>query len=266
MFSLLAAPFIRILSFWGIFWRTTFIELRSNYAGSILGVSWLILSPILLMAIYTIVYSVIFKIRPADMSQEAYVIYVFAGLLPLINFSSSIVSGAMSLSLNRQILLNTVFPSELLPLRAAVIGMASMPIGLFVLLAATLVLLPPSKFLLFIPVIVILQLMFQAGLAWLLSLVTLVVRDIQHILQYITMILLVVTPIGYTPGMIPSRLKLLMYINPMYYYVSAYQNIIVYGQLPDTLTMCVCVGLALVSFCGGYWIFQRAKLAFYDYA
>lgn len=265
MISFFAAPFVRVSAFWEIFWSTTIVELRSKYAGSVLGIVWLIISPIILMAIYTLVYTVVFRIQPPKMTLAAYVIYIFSGLLPLIAFSSSLSEGATSLSANRQILLNTVFPSELVPLRAAVMGMASMPIGLAVLLGAAVFLVQPAPTFLLVPFVLLLQLMFQAGVAWVLSLITLVLRDVQHILQYVTMILIVITPIGYTPDMIPTQLRILMYANPIYYYVATYQSIIVYGEVPSPIILSFCCLLSLISFCGGFWVFQRAKLAFYDY-
>lgn len=266
MLSFFLGPYQRIAAFWGIFWRTTAVEMRTSYAGSVLGVAWMVIGPVLLMSIYTLVYTLIFRIRPSGITVTDYILYVFAGLLPLIAFSSSITAGATSLSLNKQVLLNTVFPSELIPLRAAVIGGAAMPIGIVVVALADFFIGEVSWHILLVPMVVLLQLFFQAGLAWVLSLVTLVLRDVQYVLQYVTMILLVVTPIGYTPDMIPYRLKALMYLNPLYYFVVAYQDLIVFNRLPEPWLMGVCAGLSLFSFCCGFWVFQRAKRAFYDYA
>ncbi|MGE5477373.1 MAG: ABC transporter permease [Bacteroidales bacterium] len=265
MISFLLDPYRRVFAYWSIFWRTTAVEMRTSYAGSVLGLAWMVLGPILLMSIYTLVYTVIFRIRPADMTVADYILHVFSGLLPLLAFSSSITNGATSLSMNKQVLLNTVFPSELVPLRAAVIGAAALPIGLVIVLAAAVVLGKIDPVMLLVPAVLLLQMLFQAGIAWLLALATLVLRDVQHILQYVTIVLLVITPVGYTTDMIPHRLKMLLYFNPLYYFVVAYQDVVVFNRMPETWILLVCLGISGFTFSFGYWVFQRAKLAFYDY-
>lgn len=263
--SFLLDPYRRFWAFRSLFWRTSLIEMRTSYAGSVLGLAWMVIGPVLLMSIYTLVYTVIFRIRPESMTVYDYILHVFSGLLPLLAFSTAITNGAISLSANKQVLLNTVFPSELVPLRSAVIGAAILPIGLAIVLVAAMLRGKVDVTLLLVPVVFLLQLLFQAGIAWLLSLITLVLRDVQHILQYVTIVLLVITPIGYTTDMIPHRLKVILYFNPLYYFVESYQQLIVFNRLPDMWILAVCAVQSLLVCSFGYWVFQRAKRAFYDY-
>jgi lipopolysaccharide transport system permease protein len=260
------APFRRLISYRAVVAKTTLSEIRGVYANSVLGLAWTVVGPVLLLVLYSVVFVSIFRIRPASLSVESYLVYVFAGLIPTMAFSMALSSGAMSLSTNRAVLLNTVFPSELIPLRAVLVASVGLPIGILVVMAAAALRIGANWSFVFVPVAVVLQLMFVMGLAWVLALATLAFRDLQQILQYMTLVLLMVTPIGFTPDMMPEQLRLLMYLNPLYYFVSTYQHILVYGTLPSWTTLAVMSAVGGVSFCAGFAIYQKVKMAFYDYA
>ena len=259
-------PFQRCLAYRSILARTAWVSLVGTYAGSVLGLLWLVIGQFLLLGVYVLTYVVIFKIKPTDMTVEQYVLHVFAGVVPFIAFSTSLISGATALSRDRQVLLNTVFPSELLPVRSTLIASASLPVGLAIVMVATFIWGKPSPALLLAPLIIIMQFMFQCGLAWILSLITLVLRDIQFALQYIVMMLMIVTPIAYTLDMAPPLVKVLMYANPLAYYVIANQDLIVHGVLPQPMFLAVIVVVSVSMFTLGFWAFERAKLTFFDYA
>lgn len=265
MLSLLSDPLRTIFQYRGILLRTTAGEVRQRYAGSVAGMFWLVLSPILLLTFYSLVYLVIFRVRPASMSEYEYVLYVLSGLVPFLGFSEALNSGSSSLFLNKAILLNTVFPSELVPLRAVLASQGMTVVGLTLMLVATLALGKLSWTALFVPVLLLLQIMMVLGIVWLLSLASLVLRDIQQVLGFVTMTLLIVSPIAYTPEMVPEKLKFLIYLNPLSYFVIGFQDIIVFGRHPSGLIMGVMICLGFISFGVGFWVFQRVKRVFFDH-
>jgi homopolymeric O-antigen transport system permease protein len=260
-----AAPFQRLIRYREILAKTTFVEIRGLYANSVLGMAWAVLGPVLLLGLYSIIYVAVFRIQPGSLSVSAYLIYVFAGLVPTISFSTGLSAGTMSVSANRAVLLNTVFPSELLPLRAVLTHSAILPVGILVIAVAAAALIGPRWSFVWLPLAVLLQLMFVTGLVWVLSLLTLAFRDVQQLLQYVTVVLLIVTPIAYTPDMVPAQLKALMYLNPVYYFVALYQYPLVYGTLPPWHFVVAAIATACVSFCGGFALYQKVKTVFYDY-
>ena len=266
LLNFVADPFRIIARYREILWRTTMVEVRGAYAGSALGMIWVALGPVLLLSLYALVFAVIFRVRPVAMTVSEYVLYVFCGLVPFIAFSTSLTAGALSLSSNRQILLNTVFPAELIPLRSVVVASVTLPVGLLILAAGDVVFSSMSIVWLLVPVVMLLQIMFMTGVCWVLSLVTLVVRDIQQILVYVTLLLMIITPIAYTPDMIPSNLKLLMYGNPLFYFVTSFQSLIILNELPPTDIAVIGLGLSLGSFLTGFAVCRRAKQVFYDFA
>lgn len=262
----LIAPFQMIWTHRRMLNATTNVELRQIYAGSALGIAWAWLGPLLLLALYSLIYAFIFRIKPAGMEQSEYILYVFAGLGPFLAFSQALISGALALGKSRQLLLNTVFPADLLPVRTVLVASASLPTSLGVVIVASIIYGHPSALTLLVVPVVAGQLMLSFGLAWMLSLLVLLLRDIQQLLQYISMVLMIATPIAYTPDMIPHAIRFAMWFNPLTYYVVAYQDLIVFGRLPP---LPIIAGIFVISIGGfwlGGWVFNRTKREMLEYA
>ncbi len=242
-------------------------DIRQRYIGSVFGSLWALLFPLLQLGIYAGLYSVVFKVRPSGLTEAGYVILVFSGLVPLMAFNEAMTAAASSLSSHKNLLLNTVFPAELIPLRAALAAQITSIFGLVITLIAGFALGRTSwQAVLLVPVFWILLLMFAMGIGWMLSLLSLVARDIQHGLGLVTMLLFVLSPFAYTPEMVPQALKPVLYLNPMSYYVMTFQQLICYGTWPDPIHAGGAVLLGLTSFFIGFSVFRRAKHVFFDYA
>src|SRR3546814_673973 len=119
---------------------------------------------------------------------------------------------------------------------------------------------------LLVPVVLVLLMMFLAGLTWILSLANLVLKDIQQVLTYVTIVLLIASPIAYTPDMLPDALRLLIYFNPLAYYIVSFQSLIVLGTLPDWPIILGTLVFSATSLLLGAHVFSRAKTVFFDYA
>ena len=242
-------------------------DVRQRYAGSILGSLWAVLYPVATLAFYMIIYVYIFKIRPNTLDEYGYVVLVTSGLIPLMAFSECLSAGAGSLVAQRNLLLNTVFPAELIPLRAVLALQTPSLCGLAIVLigAAALGRIAWSAVVL-VPVLWTLLLMFIAGVVWTLSLISLVFRDIQHVLGLICMSATVLSPAAYTPEMVPNGLKFIIYANPLSYYVLSFQDLVCYGRVPPLSYLTAVITLAFASFGFGAWFFKRTKYVFFDYA
>ncbi|HUH83607.1 MAG TPA: ABC transporter permease [Stellaceae bacterium] len=262
----LIRPFAIVYRHRRLLFRSVATEMRHRYAGSLVGVLWVVVAPLLLLALYALVYAVIFRIRPLDMSTADYVLRISCGLMPLLGFNEALATGTTSLSLNKQVLLNTVFPSELVPLRAVIAGSASSVAGLLMVLIGAAILHGPSFTFLAVPVVLFCQLMLVAGVAWILSLANLVLRDIQQVLSFLTIVLLVASPVAYTPAMLPASLSPFIYCNPLSYFVIAFQNVIADDVLPRPIVVTGLLVLGLLALTLGFEVFRRAKQVFFDYA
>jgi lipopolysaccharide transport system permease protein len=239
-------------------------ELRQKYAGSVLGSLWMFLYPVCLFSIYVIVYLFIFRVKPPDMTSGQYVVYVLSGLVPFLSFSEALTSGSLSLVSKQSLLVNTVYPSEFIPFQAVLSSHVNIMIGMGLLLFINIVFMGHiSSHYLLLPILVIAQIMFVAGIVWVLSIISLVAKDIAQLLPLIIMILMIMSPIAYSPSMVPSSLKFILWCNPFSYFVRAYQDIFVLGEVGINFYGVVIISILVFSL--GYLFFNRVKEAFYDY-
>ncbi len=111
-----------------------------------------------------------------------------------------------------------------------------------------------------------LQTIFLIGLGWVLSLITVVMRDLQQILAYFVLIIMIASPIAYNPEVVPSEYKFILYLNPYYPFLVAYQDLIGQGTLPPARILLTCFLLSSVTFFVGRLAFRRLKPIVADYA
>jgi lipopolysaccharide transport system permease protein len=245
--------------------RVARTELSARYAGSLFGAGWALLAPLLFLGVYAAVYVAILRIRPAEMTEIQYVLYVFCGLVPIISTNEAISNGVASIVVNKAIMSNTVFPIDLLPPKAALLSQGTSLVGFVVILVGCGFFAQVHWTMLLVPVLWGLLFMFTVGLNWILSLVTVVFRDLQSMVGIVLMVIMIASPIGYTPGMVPAGLKPLVALNPMAYFVIAFQKVIVLGELPSTVEICVIVFLSVGTFLAGSQFFARGKSVVVDY-
>ena len=124
---------------------------------------------------------------------------------------------------NKSVLNNTVFPIDLAPIKPVLSAQAIMTAGMLVVLAGAVMTGNIHATLVLLPVIWALNIIWLAGLNWLLSVINVIFRDLENFVSAILMVMLVASPIAYTPAMVPSSLKLLLDLNPFAYFVVAYQ-------------------------------------------
>lgn len=260
------APFIAIYRKRQIVWRTTIVEVRNMYAGSMLGLTWVVLGQLMMLSIYSFTFIFIYNIKPSDMTVVEYAMYVFCGLISFLPFAGSLTGGSLSFVSNRTVLLNTIFPAELIPHRAVLVASVGMPVGVLIIGVADVFLSEPSWTILLVPFVMVLQIMFVTGLVWILSLTALIVRDIQQILQYVVMMLAFVTPIAYTPAIVPKAVEAIVYFNPLSYFVITFQYLIILNRLPEPQILVPMVVSSFIMFGLGYSLVKRAKGVFHDYA
>ncbi len=240
-------------------------ELSSKYAGSLFGIGWAILSPLLIIIVYAIVYLVIFQVRVPSLSSTDYVLYIFSGLVPFLSLSESLGLGVSSVIANKNILNNTVFPIDLVPAKAVLLSQPTMIVGFFVIIYGAIISHGFSWTFLLLPLIWVLQIMGLIGTNWVLSLFTVIFRDMQNLITVIIMILMVASPIAYTPEMLTGILKYFIYINPFAYFVIGYQKILILRQMPEPVTLAGIFIIPITLFLAGNWLFTRGKKAMADY-
>lgn len=245
--------------------RVTRDDVRARYAGSTLGFAWFVLSPLLVLSVYAAVYLVVFRVRVEGLGPAEYVLFVFAGLVPFLATGEALSLGVPSVVANRGVIHGTVFPIDLIPARAVLSAQGVMAVGLAIVLVGSVALGRLRWTAALVPLLWLLQALFLLGVVWLLSLLNVVLRDLQNAVTLLLMLLLVASPIAYTPDMVPSRLRPLLAVNPLAWFITAWQDVLVLGRFPSLTHGLALVVLSVATFRFGGFFFGRVKRMWIDY-
>jgi len=235
-------------------------ELRRYYIGSMMGILWLVVKPLLVVSSYILLFGVVLRARvgPVQAPME-YALMLLTGLLPWLIFAESLTAATGSVTSKGGLATKVRFPIEILPITTVLASTLSGLVGLFLFLLALAVLKPIGWAVLLLPLLLAAQLLFTLGLAWTLSAFNVVVRDVSQILPLALIGWLFLSPVVYTAEMVPKPLASAFSLNPMTYFLEGYRAILLANQ-PPTLHQCGVIGLVAVGvFLAGLWVFDRLR-------
>ena len=241
-------------------------ELRRVYAGSLLGLSWILIKPALLMGLYGALFGVVFQARggPEQTTRE-YLLVLLVGLLPWLVFSEAVAAAASSITANISLVTKIVFPIEILPVSRVLATTASGLVGLALLVALMVSLRQIGWPLVLLPLLIVTQLLFTIGLAWLLSAFNVAIRDISQALPLVLMVWMFLSPVVYTSEMVPKALAVVFACNPMSYFLDGYRMILLTNEPPTALIWVVVTGMAITVFLTGFWVLCRMRALIADF-
>ena len=241
-------------------------ELASRYRGSFLGFLWTLLTPVVMIAIFTIIFAGIFNARfGASSSHWDYALYLFCGLLPWNAFQESVQLSSTTIVAHANLVKRVVFPLETLPVSLTLAAAANQMFGTLVLVVAAVILrreLHPT--LIYLPVILVPQLIATFGAAWLVASLGVFVRDIVQGIVLVLMAWMYLTPIVYPESLVPAAYRSAINLNPFTPLVRNYRRVVLDGISPDWQGLAYFLAFALVVFVGGYWWFARTRKNFAD--
>jgi lipopolysaccharide transport system permease protein len=243
----------------------TRVELAKRHAGSVLGMAWVVLQPALLLSVYVFVYMVVFKIRFPGFSQFDYVLYVFCGLVPYLGFMEALTTGMFSIKQNMHLVKNVMLPIELIPIRSVVVGMASQFVSIGLVLILVIGGASLSWHVLWLPGVIGMQILWLAGLTWILSSVTVALPDVAYFVNLIVFLLMFVSPIGFKPDMVPTGFRFMIYMNPIYYMTEMYRDSMLQARFPSGSVLAIYVVMCAATFGLGAAFFERFKGVLTDY-
>ncbi len=241
-------------------------ELVGRYKGSVLGLIWAILTPVVMIAIFTFIFAGIFGARfGASSSHWDYALYLFCGLLPWTMFQETVQESAKTIITHANLVKRVVFPLETLPVAQAFSALGHQLFGTLALLIASIAIRHElHATLLWLPVLLIPQMLFTLGAAWLIASLGVFLRDIAQGITLLLMAWMYVTPIIYPESLVPERFKPLVNLNPFTPLVRSYRRILLDGSGPDWIGLAYFTACALVVFIFGYWWFARTRKNFAD--
>lgn len=236
-------------------------DLKARYRGSILGFFWSLANPLLLLAVYTLVFTVFFEQKVVT----PYPLFLFSGILPWTFFSAAVLESTTSISANAGLIKKVMFPAEALPLVVVLSHLVHFLAALPILLAAMAAFAVLGKFtmswtILLVPVLMLLQALFVAGLALIVSSASVLFRDLRDIVANLMQLGFFMTPVLYLLDNIPSRpLRALLRVNPMTPFVVAYQDLFFFGRLPNVSDTILILFYAAASVSLGLMVFDRLR-------
>ena len=235
-------------------------EIRGKYKGSWLGVLWTFLNPLLMLAVYAFVFPYILRVN-----VDNYTIFMIVALIPWNFFTTAIQSGTGSVVANGNILKKVYFPREIIPISITTSQLVNFLITCIIM--AVFIIFSGVGFsahALLFPLLVLIQYVLILGLTFILSALTVFVRDIDHFVSVILMLGFYATPIVYQGEMLPKKFQIFLKLNPMAQLVEAYRSILYYHRMPD-MTMLIIWGLGSVALLViGYLIFKKLEKSFVE--
>lgn len=273
-----AASALRIFSPLGLIqnlWRNRFLilqftgrEIEGRYRGSFLGMFWSLVQPLFMLAVYTVVFGVVFQSRWAQARTDSlaeFALIVFCGLMAFNLFSECVGRAPGMITSVPNYVKKVVFPLEVLPLTVVGAALFHLVVSLLVLLAAELIVLRSIPWTIVLLPLVTLPLLFLTlGTMWLLASLGVFVRDIGQAIGIILQAFFFFTPIFYSIEAIPAPVRTLILVNPLAPIVENYRRVLLWGMLPSlrgTILWLIVTGAWMVL---GYAWFMKTKKAFAD--
>lgn len=235
-------------------------EIRGKYKGSWLGILWTFLNPLLMLAVYSFVFPYILRVN-----VENYTIFMIVALIPWNFFTTAIQTGTGSVVANGNILKKVYFPREIIPISITTSQLVNFLITciimfIFIIFSGV----GFSYHVIIFPLLVLIQYIITLAFTFVLSALTVFVRDIDHFVSVVLMLGFYATPIVYQANMLPEKFQWALKVNPMAQIVEAYRAILYYHKTPNWEMLGIWGILSVALLVLGYMIFKKLEKSFVE--
>ena len=243
-------------------------EIIGRYRGSIFGLAWSFFNPLLMLAIYTLVFSVVFKARwgiETGESRADFALILFVGLIFHAQFAEVLNRAPTLILTNTNFVKKVVFPIEILIVVCLGSAVFHAALSFLVLLAAFFLLKETLYWtIIFAPLTFLPLIPLTLGLGWLLASLGVYLRDIGQIIGALTMMLLFLAPVFYPITALPEAYQSILYLNPLTYPIQATRSVIIFGEMPNWLGLGAYTTISVLICYLGFWWFQKTRKGFAD--
>jgi lipopolysaccharide transport system permease protein len=244
----------------------TWKDFKARYRGSFMGFFWAIIQPLLMMAIYTLVFSTFLRVRFGNSdSPLTFSVFLLCGLLPWTVFSESLSTASTIIRGNSNLVKRVVFPLEVLPFSTVLTSIIQQTIGFVLLLPLAFLVNKGFHWtLLYIPLIMLLQILISSGISWFWASLCVYIPDLRQITGLLLSAMMFLTPLFYPKEAIPEKISWISDINPMAYIVEMYRKAFMTGEVIAWREFAILSAIALGLFMTGFFWFNRTKKGFAD--
>jgi len=243
-------------------------EVVGRYRGSVLGLAWSFFNPLIMLVIYTFVFSVVFKARwgeDAGGGKANFAIILFVGMI-VHGLFAECVNRAPSLILsNVNYVKKVIFPLEILPWVSMGSALFHSLISLVVLLLVQVLVnhaLPWTV--IFIPLVLVPLIFVSMGVTWFLTALGVYLRDIAQVTVVFTTVLLFLSPVFYPLSSLPESYQKWLQLNPLTFMIESSRKVLIFGHPPDWPSLGLALMVSLIIAAGGFWWFQKTRKGFAD--
>lgn len=233
-------------------------ELFAKYKHSVLGILWVLINPLIQLLVYFVIFKYVFKVN-----IENYPIYLYIGIIGWHLFSTSITYGTESIVINSAIIKKIYFPREILPL-SVILGCIANYIITFPIVIIGLILsgIGISKYILLLPIILIVQFTFTYSLTLICSALNVYIRDIKQIIKNLLFIWMYATPIVYAKEMVPESIMWLFNLNPMVHIINSYRSILYDKECFNVINLSIVFIISIILVILSEVLFNKLKNKF----
>jgi lipopolysaccharide transport system permease protein len=242
-------------------------EVVGRYSGSVMGLAWSLINPVIMLAVYTFVFGTVFKARwsGGSGSKTEFAMLLFAGLLIYNLFAECINRAPSLITGNPNYVKKVVFPLEIYPFVALGSALFHFMVGIIVWLGFYIVFFgAPPLTIVTLPIVVLPHFLLVLGLCWILASLGVFLRDLAQVVGVVTSILMFMSPIFYPASGVGDRFSWWFQINPITYTVEQARAVMIWGLLPNPSEwLCLLVVSSLLAIVGFGW-FQKTRKGFAD--
>ena len=235
-------------------------DIGGKYKHSFLGVLWSFINPLLQILVYALIFPLVMK---NGGSYKDYTVFMVCGLIPWAYFTTVINRASFIMIENGNILKKVYFPRSILPLSLVTSETINFLVSCIIILAFIVIKgFGISKFILFFPLVLLIQYILLLGIALIFSAVTVYMRDIQHFIGVVLQLLFYATPIVYSIDTIPENFRWILKWNPMTYIIEGYRAIFYNQTMPDLKSLGVLGIISIIILIVGYLLFNKLQKRF----
>ncbi|MEG5265969.1 ABC transporter permease [Pseudomonas sp. JDS28PS106] len=242
-------------------------EVIGRYRGSVMGLTWSFFNPVLMLAVYTFVFSEIFSARwvGVDTGKGGFAILLFVGMIVHGLFAECANRAPSLVMANSNYVKKVVFPLEILPVITLGSALFHSCVSLLVLVAAQLLILNTLYWTsLLFPLVLLPLILGTLGVCWLLASLGVYLRDVGQVITVLTTVLLFLSPVLYPMAALPEAYRPWLQLNPLTYIIEESRNVLLFGGMPDWSDWGVALLISLVMAVMGFWFFQKTRKGFAD--
>ncbi len=256
-----------LVDHWTLIKTLAWRQINARYRGSLLGLAWVLVTPLIMLAVYTYVFSIIFAKR-WDVyldGQGNFALFLFAGLCCHQMMAECLTRSPSLMHENKTYAKKIIFPLDALPWVLVLTSAFTLGVNLIILLCmyVAMIGLPPASLLL-LPAVVLPLVLMSAGIAWLCAALGVYLRDLRHVTSILATLLLFLTPIFYPLQAVPEAYRMFVRLNPLAEIVEALRSLAFAGELFAPGPYALVLGSSALIAALGYALFNRVSDGFAD--